>query len=138
MRNPLDAFVSFHKFLPAYMALRPGDLTMTQFADAIFAGASQAGQIWVHFLGWWEQRKNPDVLWVFFEDLKDNLPGCVELVAEFLRIDTDAALLAKVTEQASFGFMAAAQNKSHFDDHFVREQTGPKMGLTPEQIADSG
>ena len=51
-RNPLDAFVSFYKFLPDYDGLEPGDITMEQFKDAIFAGAAQAGQIWHHFVSW--------------------------------------------------------------------------------------
>lgn len=74
-RDPVDAFYSFYKFLPSYTNLQPGDLTQEQFADAIFAGASHSGQIWDHFLGWWEQRHNPDVMWLFYEDLKDDLPG---------------------------------------------------------------
>ena len=47
-RDPLDAFYSFYKFLPAYTGLGPDDLDQQAFADAIFAGASQAGQIWNH------------------------------------------------------------------------------------------
>jgi aryl sulfotransferase len=74
-RDPVDAFYSFYKFLPAYINLQPGDITQEQFADAIFAGVSHSGQIWDHFLGWWEQRHNPDVMWLFYEDLKDDLPG---------------------------------------------------------------
>ena len=45
-RNPLDAFVSFHRFLPAYTGLQPGDITAERFAEAIFAGASHSGQIY--------------------------------------------------------------------------------------------
>jgi len=51
-RDPLDAFVSFFNFLPGYMGLTTDDITMKQFADAIFAGVSHSGNIWNHFLGW--------------------------------------------------------------------------------------
>ena len=37
------------------------------------SGASHSGQIWDHFLGWWEQRHREDVLWIFFEDLAADL-----------------------------------------------------------------
>eukprot|EP00962_Isochrysis_galbana_P047868 scaffold19764_cov114-Isochrysis_galbana.AAC.8 len=84
-RDPVDAFYSFYKFLPAYTNLQPGDLTQEQFADAIFAGASHSGQIWDHFIGWWEQRHNPDVMWLFYEDLKDDLPGVRALEARARR-----------------------------------------------------
>ena len=83
-RHPLDAFISFHKFLPDYTGLKDGDITQEQFADAIFAGASHSGQIWHHYLGWWERRKDPNVLWVFFEDLKADLPGQVARIARFM------------------------------------------------------
>jgi hypothetical protein len=54
---------------------------MEEFADAIFAGASQAGQIWHHFAGWWKVRHHPDVLFIFFEDMKEDLRGSVAKVA---------------------------------------------------------
>ena len=55
MRDPEDAFVSFYHFLPAYMQL-DGDLTMEQFAEAVFGGLSHSGGIWDHFVGWWARR----------------------------------------------------------------------------------
>ena len=106
-RDPLDAFVSFHKFLPAYVNLEPSDISAEHFAQAqiqqqlgrnnspattaarqnnsvapsqaIFAGASHSGQIWHHYLGWWEamRARDADVLWVFFEDMCADLPGPV-------------------------------------------------------------
>ena len=55
-RDPLDAFFSFYKFLPAYTGLQPNDIDERAFSDAIFAGASHSGQIWNHLLGWWDCR----------------------------------------------------------------------------------
>lgn len=59
------------RFLPSFAGLRAGDIDEETFGAAIFAGASHSGQIWDHFLGWYEQRHNANVLWVFFEDLSD-------------------------------------------------------------------
>jgi hypothetical protein len=72
-RDPLDAFFSFYKFLPAYTGLQPNDIDERAFSDAIFAGASHSGQIWNHLLGWWDHRRDPNVLFIFFEDLAENL-----------------------------------------------------------------
>ena len=33
-RDPVDAFLSFYEYLPAYANLLPGDLEPQQFADA--------------------------------------------------------------------------------------------------------
>ncbi len=128
-RNPLDAFHSFHKFMPAYMGLEATDVDEEAFARAIFAGASISGQIWHHFVGWWERRHEPDVLWVFFEDLCDDLRGTVERVARFVGIEPSEELMRKVVAQSSFDFMSSAEHAHHFDDHFVRSKVGPAMGL---------
>lgn len=42
-RDPLDAFVSFYHFLPAYMGIKAGEISVAEFADAIFAGVSVSG-----------------------------------------------------------------------------------------------
>ena len=119
-RDPLDAFVSFHRFLPAYCGVDPGAISAQEFADAVFAGVAQAGGIWRHFAGWWARRHAPNVLWVLFEDLKADLPAEVARIARFVGGDAmagDAALLATVARQASFAFMRA--HAAQFDDHFV-------------------
>jgi len=129
-RDPVDAFLSCYEHLPAYANLLPGDLEPQQFADALFAGAARAGQIWPHFLGWWKQRRNPDVLWVFYDDLHADLPGCIARVAEFLGLaESEPATLERTAALCSFDFMSAADNAPHFDDHFVRGHVLPRMGL---------
>ena len=41
-------------------------------------------------------RGRDDVLWITFEDLKEDLEGSVKKVADFLQIECDAQLLAMV------------------------------------------
>jgi hypothetical protein len=43
-RNPLDAFISFYRFLPAFAAIPPGAITIEDFAAAVFGGLSHSGQ----------------------------------------------------------------------------------------------
>jgi aryl sulfotransferase len=74
-RNPLDAFISFYHFLPSFMGLPAGAITVEEFADAIFAGVSVSGGIWAHFDGWFAQRHDPNVLFIFYESLKQDLRG---------------------------------------------------------------
>jgi aryl sulfotransferase len=138
-RDPLDAFVSFHQFLPAYINLEAGDIDAQTFADSIFAGAAQAGQIWSHFLGWWQAtRSGAPVLWVFYEDLLADLEREVRRVGAFMGVECTAELVATASERSSFGFMSAKENAFHFDDHFVRGKILPKMGLpadTPIRVS---
>jgi len=134
-RNPLDAFVSFHKFLPAYAGLRPDDISMETFADAIFAGASQSGQIWNHFLSFYERKDDPNVLIMFFEDMKEDLEACVQIVAEWLDLPggTTPELVQTALSQSTHQFMSSLEHKHHFDDHFVRNCVSEQMGLDPNR-----
>lgn len=128
-RNPLDAFFSFYKFLPSFTGLQPGDIDTEAFAAAIFAGASVSGQIWDHFLGWYEQRHDANVLWVFFEDLASDLPAEVKRIARFMGVDATPTLLNKAARVSSFESMASKANKHHYDDHFIRKHIAAGMRL---------
>jgi hypothetical protein len=119
-RNPEDAFFSFYKFLPAYTGLKPDDIDEETFSNAIFAGASHSGQIWDHMLGWWMHRHSKNVLWVFVEDMKDDLQREVIRVAQFMGVDlADEERIHEAIERSGFAQMAKPENAHHFDDHFV-------------------
>jgi hypothetical protein len=44
----------------------------------------QNASYWHHLVSWYERRSDPDVLLVFFEDLKDDLPAHVHRIANFM------------------------------------------------------
>ena len=44
-RDPLDAFVSFHRFLPAYCGVDPAAISAQEFADAVVAGVARAARV---------------------------------------------------------------------------------------------
>mmetsp|Transcript_9409 Transcript_9409/g.15221 ORF Transcript_9409/g.15221 Transcript_9409/m.15221 type:complete len:272 (-) Transcript_9409:255-1070(-) len=126
-RNPLDAMLSFFKFLPQWMWVPQGSVTIEEFVDAIFAGASNSGQIWSHFLGWYEHRKDPNVLWLFFEDLKRDLRSSVLRIAKFLDMQPTEELVTKVCHMSHHSYMKDRQVK--FDDHFVFDHVKAQIGL---------
>ena len=70
-----------------------------------------------HVAGWWDRaQQDPNVLYVFFEDMKKDLPGIVRRVAEFLGVAplTDAEL-ARVVEKCGFAYMQ--QHQDNFEMH---------------------
>lgn len=73
--------------------------------------------IWNHFLSFYEQRNNPSVLWLFYEDLLLDREACIRKLAEFANIPLDEELLAIAMEQSSFEFIKSHADK--FDDHFI-------------------
>eukprot|EP00941_MAST-03F_sp_MAST-3F-sp1_P001963 g1963.t1 len=131
-RHPLDAFRSFYHFLPDYAGLEENDLTMEQFKNAIFSNVSQTGQIWHHFVSWWNVRKQDNVLWLTFEELKQDLKKAIIKIAKFIEVDLDDELLRIVLHKSGFEFMSSEENHFHFDDHFVRNECKKRMGLSED------
>jgi len=131
-RKPEDAFISFHRFLPAFAALPPGSITVEEFAEAVFGGVSHSGGIWDFFTEWWERRGDPDVLWICYEDLREDLESQVRLIAAFMGVDLTPELLAIVLERSSFKYMEA--RSAQFDEHFVFAKVRDQMGIPPDYV----
>jgi hypothetical protein len=95
---------------------------------------SVSGGIWGHYESWWAHRNDDNVMWLFYEDLKDDLPACVELIAKFMGIALDDELKEITCERSSFKFMS--ENGKQFDDHFLRNKLMGRMGLgSPDEPA---
>jgi len=128
-RDPMDVLVSFHKFVTDYVDMK-GEITMEQFASHVFLGSgTNSGTFWDHLVGWYPHFGDPNVLVVFFEDMKENLPAVVRQVAKFMEVPLDAALEEVVVRQASKEFMLA--HSTQYDGHFVHDKLKGAMGLPP-------
>lgn len=130
----------------------------------IFAGVSKSGTIWNHLLGWWHRRHEPDVLFVFYEDLLEDLHGQVRRVADFLCVGKSGGggspagpglrggggspstgvlgveretLVRIATKQSLHAFMSAPEHAHHFDDHFVRGRLAVRMRLPADSELDA-
>jgi len=131
-RDPEDAFVSFYRFLPAWGGLAPGLVSIEEFAEAIFGGASHSGGIWDFYSQWWERRNDPNVLWVCFEDLRSDLRGQIARVAKFMGVECDDATLSIVEEKSAFKFMESRQ--SQFDEHVVFAKVRDQMQIPKDYV----
>mmetsp|Transcript_116009 Transcript_116009/g.323109 ORF Transcript_116009/g.323109 Transcript_116009/m.323109 type:complete len:333 (-) Transcript_116009:141-1139(-) len=131
-RDPSDALVSFWRFLPAWAALPPGAISLEEFTEAVFGGVSHSGGIWDFYLGWWQRRNDPDVLWVCYEDLQSDLEAQIHRIAEFMGVPLSEELLSTVKAKSSFSYMQAHQ--SQFDEHFVFEKVRDQMGIPSNYV----
>ena len=131
-RDPYDAFVSFYHFLPNYMGIPDGEISLEEFCDSIFAGVSNHGQIWNFYVSYLKAMESvaDRVLWVFYEDLKRDLPKEIKRIAAFMEIPLTKEFLDKVAHQASFEFMS--EHHSKFDDHFVFGMCKTRMGMVED------
>jgi hypothetical protein len=125
-RDPIDAMVSLYNFFDGWIFER-GAIALTDFADYYLARDDNKGSYWGHAKSWWLQRDRPEVLLVCFEQMKKDLPGIVNRVADFI----DSAIAREVrdiaTAQASLDFMK--QHERQFDDHLVRQTRDAALGL---------
>lgn len=125
VRDPKDAVYSFYKFVEGWF-VEPGTMTLDELARGFFMAS---GNYWTHLLSWWEVRDRPDVLLLAFEHMKDDLPGTIRRVADFIDIELDDELRALAEEHASFAFMAT--HKDRFDDLMMRERSEQVAGIPP-------
>ena len=79
-------------------------------------------------LVWWEHCHDDDVLFLFFEDLKDHA-GCVRRIVEFTGIDCDEALLARVVHTTTHAEMV--RHHSKFDGRMAVIMLAKKFGEEP-------
>ena len=68
---------------------------------------SVALPFWKTIRGWYAARDLPNLLLVHFNDLKADLSGEIQRIAEFLDIEADEATLNKITEHCTFDYMKA-------------------------------
>ena len=133
VRDPLDTTVSFFHFMEGWF-FPPGALSLSEFVRELVLkrGAPPSkmhnASYWDNVASWWPHRNDPDVLWVHFEDMKEDLAGVVARVADFLGVGAgDAALQALVVRQASLEFMKAHKDK--FDEHVMKGLRNEACGL---------
>jgi hypothetical protein len=131
IRNPQDAAYSMFRFMEGWF-IEPGTIALDDFVRATFIASGNApgstrGDYWTHLTSWWLRRKDPDVLLMAYEHMKDDLRGTIRKVATFMEIPLDDELLAITEEHASLQFMQ--EHKDRFDDKLMRERSVAVAGV---------
>lgn len=120
-RNPEEALVSFRTFLdnhtdaffelwgvPRAALCRPD---LPSFFHEVMLEKQMIG-LWYGFLAdWWSRRHADNVLFMHFADMKEDLPGSVRRVADFLDIQPSAAQWPTIDEHTTFAWMKANGHK---------------------------
>lgn len=128
-RHPYDAFLSFYRFFEGWL-FEPGTISLETLMHWRWPRDEVDSQgYWYHLISWWEQRHNPDVLLLCYENMKADLAGTVRKIAHFMGIELDESLLDVVVQQSSREFMLA--HRHQFDECHMREIGGKRAGLPP-------
>ncbi|XP_030348830.1 sulfotransferase family cytosolic 1B member 1-like isoform X2 [Strigops habroptila] len=103
-RNAKDVAVSFYHF-DLMNQLHPHPGTWAQYLEEFMAGRVAYGSWYNHVKGYWERRKDHPILYLFYEDLKEDLRREVAKVAQFLGQELPEAALDTITRHTSFETM---------------------------------
>ncbi|XP_052054653.1 sulfotransferase 1 family member D1 [Apodemus sylvaticus] len=103
-RNAKDVAVSYYYFHQmAKMHPEPG--TWEEFLEKFMAGQVSFGPWYDHVKGWWEKRKEYRILYLFYEDMKED-PKCeIEKLLKFLEKDIPEETVNKILYHSSFNVM---------------------------------
>jgi len=120
VRDEPDALWSLSQYVVGFLGCR-GSLSSNELVRFMKASALQAMGNWKQFLlSWYPHRNDADVLFVHFEDLKENLPACVEKIGKFVGIEVSPALRDAVVKRSSFEYMSANKEKFQEDDGVLK------------------
>ena len=101
------------------------------------------GSYFDHVLPWWEASKqNENILFVKYEEMKEDLRAAISKLVDFLQIKADNTLIDRVIEKSSFGTMTNNKQtnlnwvpqKEGIPGHFRKGEIGDwRNHFTPEQ-----
>jgi len=123
VRDPSDALVSDYHFM-GEMFFDKNAVSLEEFALEDFIPSRGIPK---HILAFWERRNDPDVLPLCFENMKADLEGTIERVANFIGVELDDELRKIVLKQSDIKFMQ--EHKDQFEDHLIRKSRSKAMRL---------
>ncbi|XP_053118766.1 sulfotransferase 1C1-like isoform X2 [Hemicordylus capensis] len=105
-RNIKDNAVSFFHFHRMNKMMEdPGP--WDQFLENFIAGKICYGSWFDHVRGWWEAKDRHPVLYLFYEDMKEDPAREIQKVAEFLGLELPKPVLNQIVQHTNFESMKA-------------------------------
>jgi hypothetical protein len=139
-RNPLDAGLSFYHFLGGWF-FDTSEISIGEFLQEFMLARGapesnmQNASQWHNMASWYPQRNDPNVLFVFYEDLVAHHKASVDLIADFLKVENDSPeLRALAVEQSKIENMLEFPTK--YDEHMLKEARNEACGLHPRAGLD--
>ncbi|XP_055452139.1 sulfotransferase 1E1-like [Psammomys obesus] len=131
-RNAKDVVVSYYYFFLMITSYPNPDFS--EFVEKFMQGQVPYGSWYDHVRSWWEKSKNPRVLFMFYEDMKEDIRREVIKLIEFLGKKPSAELLDKIIQHTSFQEMKnnPSTNYTMMPEHMMNQKVSPFMrkGIT--------
>ncbi|KAK1152965.1 sulfotransferase 1C4-like [Acipenser oxyrinchus oxyrinchus] len=100
-RNAKDNLVSYYHFQQMNQAL-PETGSWEQYISSFLSGQVSWGSWFDHVTGWWESKAKHRILYLFYEDLKEDPAREIDRVARFLGKGLDQAVIDRIADHTSF------------------------------------
>ena len=115
VREPCACAYSYFKMFEGWL-FQPGEVSVEDFIRDIWLPQGEPKKLtdyasyFHHLASWWPHRNDPNVLLVFYEDLKECYESCVRSVAEFMGIKDEGSIQVAL-ERGTFEFMKQHSDK---------------------------
>ncbi len=119
-RNPKDVCVSYFRFESDKSWAGNYNGPWEHWLEMFLNGKVQRGDWFDHALSWWEHRDADNILFIRYEDLREDFDGAVTRIAEFLEYPLSRELLQTIREKTSF----QAMKQDEFSDLHEIEELG--------------
>ncbi|XP_069508153.1 sulfotransferase 1B1-like [Ambystoma mexicanum] len=103
-RNAKDLAVSYYHF-DRMNKLHPEPGTWAEYLEKFMAGNVGFGSWYDHVNDWWKKKEDHPVLFIFYEDMKEDPKREIRKVVQFLEKDLGEDVLEKIVTQTSFDVM---------------------------------
>ncbi|MEO1050049.1 MAG: sulfotransferase domain-containing protein [Bacteroidota bacterium] len=124
IRELPDVLVSYYHHYQSFQHFRG---PIGQFINMYSRGKAYGGRWGLHVAGWLLNKQHKQVYYLRYEQLKTNLAGEIEGLANFLGVKLTPDLKAKIEHQSSFAFMKANQDKYDYY-HELAKRRMPEKG----------